>query len=78
MNFAYVCSVIGNKVFNNRATIGIINSVRDLDKIRQIVKDRYGIEFEKYANTHMDGWFEYSNVTDDRDITLLVERVDYL
>lgn len=78
MNFAYVCSIVGNDVYNNGVNIGIIDSVNDLDKVRQIVKDRYGLEFEELASCFRDGWLKFSNVTDNRDVTLLVERVKYL
>ena len=78
MNFAYVCSIVVNDVYNNSVNIGIINSVNDLDKVRQIVKDRYGIEFEEFASRFRDGWLKFSNITDNRDVALLVERVECL
>lgn len=78
MNFAYVCSIVGNNVFHNGVNIGIIESVNDLDKVRQIVKDRHGIEFEELASRFGDGWLKFANITDNRDVALLVERVNYL
>lgn len=78
MNFAYVCSIVGNDVYNNSVNIGIIDSVDGLDKVRQIVKDRYGLEFEELASRFRDGWLRFSNITDNRDVALLVERVNYL
>lgn len=78
MNFAYVCSIVGNDVYNNSVNIGIIDSVNDLDKVRQIVKDKHGLEFEELSSCFRDGWLRFSNVTDNRDVALLVERVNYL
>lgn len=78
MNFAYVCSIVGNDVFHNGVIIGIINDIDDLDKVCQIIKDRHGVEFEEFASRFQDGWLKFSNITDDRDIALLVERVNYL
>lgn len=78
MNFAYVCSIVGNDVYNNSVNIGIIDSVNDLDKVRQIVKDKHGLEFEELASNFKIGWLRFSNVTDNRDVALLVERVNYL
>ena len=78
MEFAYVCSIIGNDVYHNGVNIGIIKSVNDLDKIRQIIKDRHGIEFEELASCFRDGWLKFSNITDNRDVALLVERVNCL
>lgn len=78
MNFAYVCSIVGNDVFHNGVIIGIINHVGDLDKVRRIIKDRHGLEFEELASRFRDGWLKFSNVTDNRDVALLVERVECL
>lgn len=55
MDFAYVCSIVGNNVYHNGVIIGIIKHVGDIDKVRQIVKDRHGIEFEELASRFHDG-----------------------
>ena len=73
----YVFSIVGNNVFHNGFII-VIKSVNDLDKVRQIVKDRHGIEFEELASRFSSGWLKFANVTDDRDVALLVERVNCL
>lgn len=78
MDFMYVCSIVGNDVANNGVNIGIIDSVNDLDEVRRIVKNRYGLEFEELASCFRDGWLKFSNVTDNRDAALIVERVNYL
>lgn len=78
MEFKYVCSIVGNDVYNNSVNIGIIDSVNDLDKVRQIVKDKHDLEFEELSSCFRDGWLRFSNVTDNRDVALLVERVNYL
>lgn len=78
MDFAYACSIVGNDVFHNGVIIGLIKHVDDLDKVRQIIKNRHGIEFEELASRFRDGWLKFSNITDDRDVSLLVERVNYL
>lgn len=78
MNFAYVCSIVGNDIYNNSVNIGIINHIDDLDKVRRIAKDEYGLEFEEFASRFRDGWIKFSNITDNRDISLIVERVNYL
>lgn len=76
MNFKYICTIVGNDVYNNSVNIGIIDSVNDLDRVRRIVKDRYGLEFEELASQFKIGWLRFSNVTDNRDVALLVERVN--
>lgn len=78
MEFAYVCSIIGNDVYHNGVNIGIINHVDDIDKVRRIAKERYDLEFEELASSFRDGWLKFSNITNDRDVALIVERVYYL
>lgn len=78
MRFAYLCSIVGYDVYNHSVNIGLTDSVRNLDGVRQIIKDRYGLEFEELSSRFGDGWWKYSNITDNRDISLLVERINYL
>ena len=78
MDFAYVCSIAGNDVYHNWVNIGILTHVAHLDKVRRIAKERYGLEFEELASSFSDGWLKFSNITDNRDVALIVERVNYL
>ena len=50
----------------------------DLDKARDIIKEIHGVEFEELSSRFFNGYWEFNNITDDRDITLVVERVDII
>ena len=73
--FAYIVSLVGHNVQWGRSNQCLIESMNELPDVREELKERYGLEFEEYASFTCDTW-EFSNVTDDRDITLLVERVN--
>lgn len=76
--FVYVVSLVGTNVHKSHSTQYVIKHIDDLDKARDIIKKRYNIEFEKLSSRFFDGYWEFMNITDDRDITLVVERVDTL
>ena len=50
----------------------------DLDKAREIIEKIHGVEFERLSSRFFNGYQEFGNITDDRDITLVVERVDII
>ena len=73
----WVVSLAGEHVFHGHTTLGVIESISDLDIIREQVKDRYGILFTSDEDTvqyHASSYRSYSNVSDNRDITLVAER----
>lgn len=75
MEFIYVCSLVGNDVFHGYCIIGYISTMRDIDRIRKQTKDKYGIEFEKLSSIFKNnGYFCFTNITDNRDISLIIER----
>lgn len=74
--FAYVVLLAGAHVFNSLSIKAIIKHMRDLDKVRAMIRDNHGIEFEDKSSRSYSGWCCFKNVTDDRDINLIVERVD--
>lgn len=47
----------------------------DLDKVRAKIKENHGIEFEELSSHFYNDWWDFANITDDRDIHLIVERV---
>ena len=79
MQFTYVCSLMGDYVFHGHTIIGCINNLYDIYKIREKIKDEYGIEFEKLASIfNSSGCLCYTNITDDRDVYLVVERTYFI
>lgn len=76
--FVYVVSLAGQSVFHNWDIQCVIKHIADLDKVRTKIKENYGIEFEKHSSQFYDAWWDFANITDDRDIHLIVERVDVI
>lgn len=76
--FVYVVSLMGQSMFHNWGIQYVIKHIDNLDKVRTKIKENYGIEFEEYSFNFYNGWWRFDNVTDDRDIHLIVERVDVI
>lgn len=79
MPFAYVVYLQGSKVQGGISHQCLIESFSELDDVRKLLKERYNLEFSTYCTKfYGSGYQEFNNVTDDRDITLVVERVEIL
>ena len=76
--FVYVVSLVGKHVFDDWSILCVITRMGDLDKVRDKIKEHHNVEFEKLANTFACGYWKFDNITDNRDISLVVERVDVL
>lgn len=74
--FVYVVTLTGKDVFSNWSIERVITHINELDKVRDIIRERYGVEFEKLSSRFCDGLWKFDNITDDRDIALIVERID--
>ncbi len=77
-DFVYVVSLEGKDVFHNRSIQYVIKHIDNLDKIRIIIKEKYNVEFEKLACRFSLNWWKFDNITDNRDIYLMVKRVDVI
>lgn len=71
----YVVSLVGKKVFQGNTIVCTLKHISDLDKIRVYIKQKHGIEFEELSARFTSTWWCFNNITDDRDISLIVERV---
>lgn len=79
MEFTYVCSLIGDDVFHGHSIVGCISNISDLDKVREKIKANCGVEFEELASTfNNSGYLSFANITDRRDIYLVVERTYFI
>lgn len=76
--FVYVVSLMGQSVFHDWGIQYVIKHIDDLDKVRTKIKENHGIEFEEVTSNYYHGWWNFANITDDRDIHLIVERVDII
>lgn len=77
-NFVYVVSLVGSHVFHDWSIKAIIKYIDDLDKVRAMIRDNHGVEFEDKCSHFYNGWWCFDNITDDRDIKMIVERVDII
>ena len=71
----YVVSLIGKHVFHGNTIVCTITRMSHLDKIRVYIKQKYNVEFETLPSYFTSGWCCFDNITDDRDISLVVENV---
>lgn len=76
--YVYVVSLAGKHVFHDWLVECVIKDLNSLDKVRAIIKERYGIEFEKVASQRYYHRYYFISISDYRDIKLIVERVDVL
>ena len=71
----YVVSLVGKHVFKGSTIVCTITRISNLDKIRIYIKQKHGVEFEKLSAQFTPTWWKFDNITDDRDISLVVENV---
>lgn len=77
-DFVYVVSLAGKHVPPYWGVVYVIKRMKDLDKVRDIIKKHYDIVFEDRSSCFTFNWWKFINITDDRDINLVVERVKVL
>lgn len=68
-------SLTGKDCFRDRIPICVIHSLSFLDKVRELIKKKYGIEFTKQSSKRIYDTTFFDNITDDRDITLEIEVI---
>lgn len=68
-------SLTGKGCFHDRIPICVIHSLSFLDKVRELIKKKYGIEFTKQSSKRIYDTTFFDNITDDRDITLEIEII---
>ena len=71
----YVVSLQGKNVFQGNDIVCTITRISNLDKIRVYIKQKHGVEFEKLSAQFTPDWWKFDNITDDRDISLIVQNV---
>ena len=71
----YVVSLVGKNVFQGNTIVCTITRMSNLDKIRVYIKQKHGIEFEELSSNFTSSWWCFNNITDNRDISLVVEYV---
>lgn len=74
----YVVYLYGQHVWNNCAIQCVIESLDDLVKVREALKEKCEIEFSEKPYRDFPGHKKYINITDERDVNLIVERTDVI
>lgn len=70
----YVVSLQGKDVFQGNDIVCTITRMSNLDKVRVYIKQKHGIEFEELSALFTSNWWCFNNITDNRDISLIVEN----
>lgn len=77
-SFVYVVSIVGKRMFRNQSIQYVAKHIDSLDKIRNKIRHKYGIEFEKTPHYPGFGYIKYKNITTDEDLYLVIEKVDFV
>lgn len=79
MKAIYIVTLEGSEVFHNQSFEGCIESFRDLPIIRKRIKEEHNLEFENLSAKWIDGYYwKYDNITDNRDIKLIVYKTELI
>lgn len=73
----WVVTLAGEHVHHGHSVQGVIETTDDLHIIREKIEEIYNIEFESENSARDEFWRlyqKYENITDDRNITLVLER----
>lgn len=70
----YVVSIVGKNVHQGYSLQGVISSITMDHIIRSKIRSMYGVFFEEKASIHYTGFWEFKNISDNRDITLRIEK----
>jgi hypothetical protein len=74
----YTVALEGKHVWQEQTFKCFIKSFREFDEVRKILKRDYKIEFEELSAKFIDGYYwEFNNITDDRDIKCVVYSVEH-
>ena len=72
----YVISLTGKDVFQGNNIVCTSVKRSNIDKVLAYIKQEYDIEFEEYSTDFsINCWWRFRNITDDRDISLIIENV---
>lgn len=71
----YVVSLKGKNVFQGEEIVCTITRMDNLDRVCAYIKQKYSVEFEPLATRFTSYWWCFNNITDGRDISLIVESV---
>ena len=74
----WLISLVGTHVFHDQVNVCVTSDLKNQSKIRDFIKQEYGIESSTDIKSSRDCFSFYrcySNITDDRNISLVIERI---
>ena len=74
----WLVSLVGNNVFHNECHICVTSSLEHEHRIREFIKQTHGITFGtdvKSSHDFISYYRRYDNITDDRDVSLVLEKI---
>lgn len=73
----WIVALVGEHVHHGHANQCVISDLNMLDEVRDRIKNTYGLEFSEYSSSSYSlGYRKYDNISDDRDIALVVETIN--
>lgn len=73
----WIVALVGEHVHHGHANQRVISDLSMLDEVRDHLKDTYGLEFSEHnASSYSLGYRRYDNISDTRDISLVVETIN--
>lgn len=70
----YVVSLVGTNVHQGYSLQGVISYISMDHLIRSRILSLYGVFFEEKASRYYPGFWKFKNISDNRDITLRIEK----
>lgn len=75
MDRLYLVAIVGKDVYQNFLEFGLMRDLSYLNKVRKFLYNTYNIEFEELSACFTSSSWKFTNITDNRDITLYVKRL---
>lgn len=73
----WIVALVGEHVHHGHSNQCVISDIDMLDDVRKTIKSSYGLEFSEHnASSYSLGYRRYDNISDTRDISLVVETID--
>lgn len=73
-----IVSLVGKDVYQDRVVICALDEFHNLNKVRNIILNKYNIAFEGEATISKVGYHVYDLAVGDRDVRMVVENVQYV
>lgn len=73
-----VVSIVGKDVYQDRVVICALDDIHNIDKVRNIIFNKYNIAFSSEPTISKVGYHVYDLAIWNKDIRMIVEAVQYI